>query len=127
MGGAILEQAVKVQRCRNVSQAIVHIDNYIVAFGHTDRRNRPLIVDSNDGPFEIPIRVPFRPSDIEIVCDGGSMAEGDKEQQRYWSQKVGQREGHDGIKRERCIACAAEEYTVSQIYSAGGSLGGLIR
>jgi hypothetical protein len=99
--GTILENAVEMDRCADIAQAIEDIDNYSISDIGTHGWDGPLIVDSHDTSCESAIWVGGYPGDIEVIGDGGGMTESCKQEQRYWKEKIGQRERHD--YKSRCL------------------------
>lgn len=67
--GAVLIHAMEVDAGILVAQAVVHVDDKLVAFVDFDDWERPLIVDANDLPLGQAIRVCSHPCEIEVVGD----------------------------------------------------------
>lgn len=68
---AVLVNAVKVQRSRLIAKLVADVDNDTIADICLDTRNRPLVVDANDGTRERSIWIGSDPSDVEVIVDSG--------------------------------------------------------
>lgn len=93
--GAVLEQAVKVQRGALVAELVVDVDDEAVAHVDLETRNGPLAVDANDGTLHGAVRVGGDPGDVEVMGDGGGVGErccaGEGEQGRFESHGSGRK------------------------------------
>jgi hypothetical protein len=65
---------MEVQACAHIAQSVVSINDDPVSHIRPYLRNRPLVVDANDGSLEVTIRVGSCPADVKVICDGSRLA-----------------------------------------------------
>ncbi len=84
LGCADLVDAMEVQAGSLVSELVVDRDSDGIADSCLDRRARPRVVDTNDGPGKLAIGVGSHPGDVPVIG---------------WSPRLG--EGRQGQESER--------------------------
>jgi hypothetical protein len=77
VGGPILEEAVEVDAGALVAEAVVDVDDHLVALVGVERGQRPLAVDADDGAVVAAIGVAVHPRHVEVVCDDGGIDGGE--------------------------------------------------
>ena len=73
MGRTILVNTVEMKARRLVLQTVLDIDDHAIAYVCGNWRYGPLTVDANSLAWKDAIRVCNDPTDVEIVCYGGSI------------------------------------------------------
>lgn len=74
-------------QCRRlIFERVLDIDYELVALGHPNGGDGPLSVDANDRTSLQPIRIRVNPRYFKVVCDGGTVGQG--QEQGYWKEEV---------------------------------------
>src|ERR1700712_1318399 len=89
---SVLEHTMEMEGCAHIPEAVVQIHNELVAFGYSNGRDGPLVIQANNRSLELAIWIGSNPSGIKVVCNCSSIDY--REKTAYCKEEVGQRESH---------------------------------